>query len=108
MPSVSSSLRSARAAIAHPQCGRATPGAVAADVRPMFDNHALAILLAIPHHPEANATHKADAADLLIIWEAKCGHWHHDHLNAHNATPQLPSDYRDWQPYLDAGLLSRG
>jgi len=67
----------------------------------------LAILLAIPHHPEVDATHKADAANLRAIWEAKCGHWRDDHLNAHNATPQLPPDYRDWQPYLDAALLPR-
>jgi len=108
MHTVSNALRSARAAIEHPQCGRSIPGAVAADVRPMFDNQALAILLAIQQHPEADAAQKADAADLLAIWESKCGHWRHDHLGTHNATPQLPSGYRDWQPYLDAAPLSRG
>jgi hypothetical protein len=107
MHSVSNGLRSARAAIDHPQCGRAAPSAVAADARPMFDNQALAILLAIPLHPEADASHKAEAADLRASWEAKCGHWRHDQLNAHNAIPQLPPDYRDWQRYLDAALLAR-
>ena len=108
MHTVPNALRGARAAIEHPQCGRATPGPVAAAARPMFDNHAFAILLAIQQHPEADASHKADAADLLTIWESKCGHWRHDHLGIHNAIPQLPADYRDWQPYLDAALLSRG
>jgi hypothetical protein len=106
MQSVSNGLRSARAAIEHPQCGRPAPGVVAADVRPMFDHQALAVLLAILRHPDADASHRAEAAELRATWEAKCGHWRHDHLNARNAIPELPQAYRNWQPYLDTALLS--
>jgi hypothetical protein len=98
---ISDALRSARTAIEHPQCGRALPGVVA-EPRPFADGQASAIPLAILHHPKADAGQKADAATLLATWDARCGHWRHDRLNGHNATPQLPPEYRDWQPYLAA------
>ncbi|WP_218133031.1 hypothetical protein [Paraburkholderia phenazinium] len=105
MPQVSDALRSVWAAIQHPQCGRTMPQAVA-DTRPFADRRALAILLAVPNHPEASVEHKQDAATLLATWQQKCGHWKLDPLNAHNASPELPSGYREWQPYLDIALKS--
>lgn len=107
MSQVSGALRGARLAIEHPQCGQVLQRAVAAAARPFGDSEALAILLAVPHHPGSNVAQKTEAEDLLAVWEAKCGHWRGDHLNAHKAVPELPANYRDWQPYLVAALNSR-
>ena len=107
MQSISHALSSARKAIEHPQCGETVQRQVATDMRPFGDEQALAVVLAIQHHPDTNSGQKGEAAELLATWEAKCGSWHRGHLNVHNATPQLPQNYREWQPYLDAALLSR-
>ncbi|CAB4048501.1 hypothetical protein [Paraburkholderia phenoliruptrix] len=100
MSQIANALRSARAAIEHPQCGQTFQTAVA-DPRPFSDRHALAILLAVSHHPVADDIEKADAARLLVAWERKCSHWREDNRNRHNAFPELPTEYKDWQPFLD-------
>jgi hypothetical protein len=58
MQSISHALISARAAINHPQCGQTFPRQVATDARPFFDEQALAVLLAIQQHPDADAEQK--------------------------------------------------
>ena len=45
---------------------------------PFGDSEALAILLAVPHHPESSVAQKIEAEDLLAVWEAKGGHWRGD------------------------------
>ena len=108
MPQISGALFSARAAIDHPQCGQTLQKAVATVARPFGDSQALAILLAVSHHPGIDAEQKAEAAELLAIWEDKCGHWRLDHQNSHNAVPELPPGYQGWQPYLSVALNSGG
>ena len=104
MPQISSALSRAREAIEHSQCGHVLQPTVAIAARAFGDRQALAVLLAVQHHPGADVAQKAEATELLGVWEQKCGHWRLDRQNAHNAAPELPSGYQDWQPFLAVAL----
>jgi hypothetical protein len=107
MPEITNALRSARAAIEHPQCGQILQTAVATESRPFGDREALAILLAIPRIPVASMQEVEEAKGLLTLWESKCSHWLNDQTNGHNAMPLLPRNLGHWQPYLVAAERER-
>lgn len=107
MLEVTNALRSARAAIEHPQCGQTFQTAVAIEPRPFGDSQALGILLAIPRVAEASPQQVEEAKGLLALWESKCSHWRNDQMNSHNAVPTLPRTLEHWQPYLVAAERER-